>query len=110
MDHGHEMLTCSFCGRGQHETRKLVAGPLLYICDVCIAQGSEIARGSDTPSRGLFKVESEGTRNEPLHCNFCGKRHDQAALMLTSPTRAFSICDECLGLCSGILAEDAAMP
>lgn len=30
------MLFCSFCGKTQHEVRKLVAGPTAYICDECI--------------------------------------------------------------------------
>ncbi|PIR20298.1 MAG: ATP-dependent Clp protease ATP-binding subunit ClpX [Deltaproteobacteria bacterium CG11_big_fil_rev_8_21_14_0_20_47_16] len=29
-------LSCSFCGKGQHEVRKLIAGPTVYICDECI--------------------------------------------------------------------------
>ena len=29
-------LYCSFCGKSQHETRKLIAGPSVYICDECI--------------------------------------------------------------------------
>ncbi|HYU65123.1 MAG TPA: ClpX C4-type zinc finger protein, partial [Jatrophihabitantaceae bacterium] len=27
---------CSFCGKGEHEIRKLVAGPGVYICDECV--------------------------------------------------------------------------
>ncbi|MDQ6900759.1 MAG: hypothetical protein M3072_14860, partial [Candidatus Dormibacteraeota bacterium] len=27
---------CSFCGKGQDQVRKLVAGPGVYICDLCI--------------------------------------------------------------------------
>lgn len=30
------ILICSFCGKNQHEVRKLVAGPAVYICDECI--------------------------------------------------------------------------
>src|ERR1700742_2570620 len=30
------LLHCSFCGKSQHEVRKLVAGPAVYICDKCI--------------------------------------------------------------------------
>jgi ATP-dependent Clp protease ATP-binding subunit ClpX len=30
-------LYCSFCGRSQHEVKKLIAGPAVYICDACIA-------------------------------------------------------------------------
>ena len=29
-------LDCSFCGKGQHEVRKLIAGPTVYICDECV--------------------------------------------------------------------------
>jgi hypothetical protein len=34
-EHGN-LLYCSFCGKNQHEVRKLVAGPAVYICDECI--------------------------------------------------------------------------
>ena len=30
------LLYCSFCGKSQHEVRKLVAGPAVYICDQCV--------------------------------------------------------------------------
>jgi ClpX C4-type zinc finger len=29
-------LYCSFCGKSQHEVRKLIAGPTVYICDECV--------------------------------------------------------------------------
>ena len=29
-------VKCSFCGKSQHEVRKLVAGPSVYICDECV--------------------------------------------------------------------------
>jgi hypothetical protein len=34
-EHGN-LLYCSFCGKNQHEVRKLVAGPAVYICDECV--------------------------------------------------------------------------
>ena len=37
-------LYCSFCGKSQHETRKLIAGPSVYICDECIELCNEIIR------------------------------------------------------------------
>lgn len=39
---GNEGLYCSFCGKGQLEVRKLVAGPGVYICDECIILCDEI--------------------------------------------------------------------
>ena len=29
-------LYCSFCGKSQHEVRKLVAGPTVFVCDECV--------------------------------------------------------------------------
>ncbi len=39
---GGNYLTCSFCNKGQDEVRKLVAGPLVYICDECIELCNDI--------------------------------------------------------------------
>ncbi len=38
----NERLVCSFCGKPQHQVRKLVAGPNVYICDECIDLCCEI--------------------------------------------------------------------
>ncbi len=35
-------LKCSFCGRGQDEVKKLIAGPTVYICDECVVLCNEI--------------------------------------------------------------------
>ena len=37
-----ELLKCSFCGKGQKEVRKLIAGPTVYICDECVGLCNEI--------------------------------------------------------------------
>ena len=39
---GSSYLTCSFCNKGQDEVRKLVAGPMVYICDECIELCNDI--------------------------------------------------------------------
>ena len=33
---------CSFCGKGQEQVKKLIAGPEVYICDACIELCNEI--------------------------------------------------------------------
>ncbi|MDR0965022.1 MAG: ATP-dependent Clp protease ATP-binding subunit ClpX, partial [Myxococcales bacterium] len=38
----HSSLSCSFCGKGQREVRKLIAGPTVYICDQCIKLCTDI--------------------------------------------------------------------
>ncbi|MDG1885789.1 MAG: ATP-dependent Clp protease ATP-binding subunit ClpX [Alphaproteobacteria bacterium] len=37
-------LYCSFCGKSQHEVRKLIAGPTVFICDVCVELCMDIIR------------------------------------------------------------------
>ncbi len=37
-------LYCSFCGKSQHEVRKLIAGPTVFICDECVALCNDIIR------------------------------------------------------------------
>jgi len=39
---GSDRLQCSFCGKPQHQVRKLIAGPGVYICDECIDLCNEI--------------------------------------------------------------------
>ena len=39
-----KMLYCSFCGKSQHEVKKLIAGPSVFICDECIELCNDIVR------------------------------------------------------------------
>lgn len=39
-----EELFCSFCGKSQHEVRKLIAGPNVYVCDECVELCNDIMR------------------------------------------------------------------
>ncbi len=41
-------LHCSFCGKTQHQVRRLIAGPSVYICNECVALSTEIINGSST--------------------------------------------------------------
>lgn len=49
-----KMYHCSFCGKSQHEVKKLIAGPSVYVCDECIALCNEILQeGNDErPTHG----------------------------------------------------------
>lgn len=39
---GDRLLYCSFCGKSQHEVRKLIAGPSVFICDECVELCNDI--------------------------------------------------------------------
>ena len=56
-----KLLYCSFCGKSQHEVRKLIAGPSVFICDECVDLCNDIIReevqedSSDTGGERLPK-------------------------------------------------------
>ena len=43
-DGGGKLLYCSFCGKSQHEVRKLIAGPAVFVCDECVELCNDIIR------------------------------------------------------------------
>ncbi|MFO7769989.1 ATP-dependent Clp protease ATP-binding subunit ClpX [Roseovarius gahaiensis] len=59
-------LYCSFCGKSQHEVRKLIAGPTVFICDECVELCMDIIR-EETKSAGL--KSSEGVPTPRDICN-----------------------------------------
>jgi ATP-dependent Clp protease ATP-binding subunit ClpX len=54
---GEKSLYCSFCGKSQHEVKKLIAGPSVFICDECIDLCNDIIR-DELP--GLEAVKMTG--------------------------------------------------
>jgi ATP-dependent Clp protease ATP-binding subunit ClpX len=53
---GEKLLYCSFCGKSQHEVRKLIAGPSVFICDECIELCNDIIREeshAETAGKGV---------------------------------------------------------
>jgi len=56
-------LYCSFCGKSQHEVRKLIAGPTVFICDECVELCMDIIR-EETKSAGLKSGEGVPTPSD----------------------------------------------
>ena len=56
---GEKLLYCSFCGKSQHEVRKLIAGPSVFICDECIELCNDIIREETAADKG-----GKGARGE----------------------------------------------
>src|SRR5260370_1431418 len=62
-------LYCSFCGKSQHEVRKLIAGPEVFICDECVDLCTDIVEPDD--DKELFRLmkgneETEMRADPPL--------------------------------------------
>jgi ATP-dependent Clp protease ATP-binding subunit ClpX len=53
-----KLLYCSFCGKSQHEVRKLIAGPSVFICDECVELCNDIIREEleDSSEPGASKL------------------------------------------------------
>lgn len=96
---------CSFCGASQFDTRKLIAGPGVWICERCIGSATRAAR-EGSPSAddaGRFDLVPEVDRS--VRCNFCGRGLRRAKRILRGGPSAHTICDGCLKLCNQVLAE-----
>jgi ClpX C4-type zinc finger len=77
---GEKTLYCTFCGKSQHEVKKLIAGPSVFICDECIDLCNEIIRdelpgleaakekGADLPTPAEIKANLDvgGCGLQPL--------------------------------------------
>src|SRR5438445_9884402 len=99
--HHHGNLSCSFCGKGQREVRKLIAGPTVYICDECIKLCNDIVRQeaerakagpAQTPVPRTSDAEAKPSM-QTLCCSFCGKSQRDVKTLIAGPT--VYICGEC---------------
>ena len=54
-----KLLYCSFCGKSQHEVKKLIAGPSVFICDECIDLCNEIVRDEVLGDKGSKKERED---------------------------------------------------
>jgi ATP-dependent Clp protease ATP-binding subunit ClpX len=55
---GEKLLYCSFCGKSQHEVRKLIAGPSVFICDECVDLCNDIIREEVHGENGIKPRDS----------------------------------------------------
>ena len=63
---GKNTLYCSFCGKSQHEVRKLIAGPTVFICDECVELCMDIIKEE---GKGSVSKAQEGVPTPQEICN-----------------------------------------
>ena len=60
------ILYCSFCGKSQHEVKKLIAGPTVFICDECVELCMDIIKEEN---KDTFSKNNEGVPTPQEICN-----------------------------------------
>jgi ATP-dependent Clp protease ATP-binding subunit ClpX len=77
-----KLLYCSFCGKSQHEVRKLIAGPSVFICDECVELCNDIIREEmqEKSSSGTSKLPKPHEINAVLDEYVIGQRNAKKVL------------------------------
>ena len=77
-----KLLYCSFCGKSQHEVRKLIAGPSVFVCDECVELCNDIIREEmqDKTTTGSDKLPKPHEINEVLNEYVIGQNRAKRVL------------------------------
>ncbi|MEI7842436.1 MAG: ATP-dependent Clp protease ATP-binding subunit ClpX [Gallionellaceae bacterium] len=70
---GDKLLYCSFCGKSQHEVKKLIAGPSVFVCDECIALCNDIIQEE---AQSITGTEKSDKTDLPVPHDICGRLDD----------------------------------
>lgn len=87
-------LRCSGCGRAKDGVRRMIAGPSVYFCDVCVEQAAQ-------------QLAPRRPASDAVRCRFC--LIPRARTDVTSVGNVV-VCAECLGYMEVILAEAKTFP
>ncbi len=81
-DDGGKLLYCSFCGKSQHEVRKLIAGPSVFVCDECVELCNDIIREEmeEKSAEAGSRLPRPHEINEALDAHVIGQEHAKKVL------------------------------
>ena len=119
-------LYCSFCGKSQHEVRKLIAGPTVFICDECVELCNDIIR-EETKSALVSKkdggvptpqeIQRIKNRMNSLYAQYTGKpieeiekAMDRDTFLESHEAKAFGLIDEVFDKRPAVADETGSPP
>jgi hypothetical protein len=109
-------FACTFCGAARTTVKKLVPGPLVFICNACVVQARTLIGSlGEAPTQRLGSVsfypslvDADARLAPPLRanqdaCSFCGIDGSSATAVLVG--QVAKICDRCLFIAEDIIAK-----
>lgn len=109
-----QRLRCSFCGKGQDEVAKFIAGPKVFICNECVAVCIAII-ADDQQANQANSAESErwlaraaALPGNSATCSLCGKSTSLTE-MLPIHERGV-LCGECADAIEDVIAQGKPIP
>jgi ClpX C4-type zinc finger len=93
---------CTWCGRAAADVAKLIAGPNVYICDVCV-HAAERAAMREPRGAGDFALAEKKTVS--ARCAFCSQKSGHERALIAAPPG--HLCTECLRICGEILSASS---
>ena len=89
------ILYCSFCGKSQHEVRKLIAGPTVFICDECVELCMDIIKEENKETLALKarlnKIYSKHTKKSEDEIK---KALERDNFMTPTEAKSFGLIDQ----------------
>ena len=98
--------TCSFCGKNQDEVRKLIAGPIVYICDECIDLCNDIIAEEVEQEEQLKGAASPvASLSTPTWCRVCHLPKSAEEIVAVSELGFF--CRRCIDMICAAIDDPA---
>ena len=92
---GKAPLYCSFCGKSQHEVRKLIAGPTVFICDECVELCMDIIREESKASGQNAGWRAHADRNSGSIGRLCHRAGTCQACSVSGGAQSLQALEPC---------------
>jgi hypothetical protein len=104
---------CSFCGAAERNVRRLIAGPIVFICDECVGRCVDIIADERVAADAIVRLPP-ASREKPadgLWCTLCGKDADPSqALLIENRALVCGPCVSAVALAAGLAQKQPAEP